>query len=207
MNRFWGFVWPQLKPQSKVNKRWLKKKTRKALDKIEQTDWKSVSEILKEARALCLRDESRMKTAETKAAIYLSALAAMASLSVALIQYFFSLSNLPETQQFIVSICIFLIFFIAMVYSLNAGIWAFRTIKVRTYYHVDVEHLIDLTDKNANVFLCRDILITARINRDVLNEKIDCMQMAHEFVVRMFVCYFILLIIVGLITIATAGLG
>ena len=207
MNRFCKVFWPRLEPKSKIDNRQLKKSTRKALKKIERADWKSVSEILEEARALHLRDETRIKFAETKAAIYLSALAVVASLSVALIQNFFSFPNLPEIQRLVLTVCTFLIFLIAIVYSFNAGIWAFRTIKVRTYYQVDVEHLIDLTDSNADVFLCRDILIAARISRDVLNEKIDCMQMAHEFVIRMFVCYFILLMIVGSITIATAGLG
>lgn len=199
MSECTDIFWPRLDRESKADIERRKESNANAIRQIEQAHWESVDAVLEEARTLDSHEEARIKSAETKAAIYLSVLAAVAPLSVTLIQNFSNFSCSFQMWQIITLGCVFLI---GMSYSLRGGIWAFKTIKVRGYHRVDVENLVKIDNHSStNVALCKEILKSVRSNRDIVNEKVSCMKMAHEFVMRVFVSYSALLILFALMTI------
>ena len=114
MNKFTEFFWPVLKRESDEEKCELKKNCNKDIKKIEHAHWDPIDPVLEQARILDLREEERNRIAETKAAIYIAALVALAPLSVTLIMDFFNLFQNKELVILIVS------FILVMVYIVRA---------------------------------------------------------------------------------------
>ncbi|MDE0612238.1 MAG: hypothetical protein OXH88_06060 [Gammaproteobacteria bacterium] len=182
--------------KAKTEKQELAESRDEAINQIQRTRWKSIDLVLEEARTLALREEQRRRSADIKAAIYLSVLAAIVSLSATLIMGFSDSPQVCKSWQ-----CLLLtIFFLAgMLSLLGAGFWAFKTIQVSAYSRVDVDELIKLSKHNqTSVALCKEILKCVRKNRDAVNEKITLVKKAHTCMLWMFIFYVLLLITIGI---------
>ena len=192
------YVWPRLNRGSEATRRELVESTIRTIDQIERAQWNPIDSILEESRQLFRREEERRKYADTKATIYLAVLAAVVPLSATLVKAFFNAFHTFKDWQFVTLILLFLL---GTVYLLAAGIWAFRAIKVSVHHRIDVEDFIKLNNsEKIDVTLCKELLKAVRNNREYVNEKTSRVIMAHEFLVRMFILYVVLLILVGLMT-------
>ncbi len=199
MNRIIELVWPRLNRSTNSDERELRKQIDKTIDDIEQAQWQPIDSILEESRELFRIEEGRRKSADTKATIYLAVLAAVVPLFATLTKEFFIASQMFENWQIFTLIPIFML---GTLYLLVAGIWAFRAIKVAGYHRVEVEDLIKLSNKDdIDLSVCKELLKAVRRNREPVNEKITRVIMAHEFLVRMFISYVLLLILIGLMTV------
>ena len=198
MCKLFDILWPRLERESESDKNDLIESKLKEINQIEQSNWEPIESVLGEARALFVREEERRKSADKKATIYLAVLAAIVPFTAALIKDSSNAIKTFEVWQIVVLIVIFLY---GLFYLLAAGIWAFRTIKVSGHHRVDVADLINLSNCNEiDVSLCRKILKLVRRNRESVNKKTTRLIMTHEFLLRVFVLYVVLLILVVLMT-------
>ena len=207
MRKLWGrvkgcreIVWPCLDygPPEEVEKR--KKHVEEVVEDITEAKWKSESVILEEIRRLVAHEEERRKTAETKATIYLAVLAAIVPLSATI---FGDLAGYLDSLHDWQAAVLVLILLLALAYLLAAGVWTFRTIQVSGYRRVGVEDLVRLKgQEEVELALCRKLLRTVIENRNVVNDKVSKLLMAHAFLVRMFVVFVLLAVFPGAIAIA-----
>lgn len=199
MSKCSDLFWPRLDRESEKYKLELKESNEKAINEIEQANWKQISTILEEARRLAINEEDRRKSADTKATIYLVVLTAVIPLLATLMKDFPNSFQANENWQLTI-LAILLVW--AMCYMVAAGIWAFRTIQVSSKHRVDVDELIKLDGHNQiDVALCKEILKSVRKNRDIVNKKISKMTLAHKFLVRTFVLFVFLLFWIGYLAI------
>ena len=195
MDRWYEIVWPILRVD-RCAKRRREQNEKDELDAIDQANWKAVEPVLVEARRLADLETNRKKTAESKATVYLAALAAMLPLTGALVTA--SPVHFDSASQW--QIVIFMILLsITAIYFVGAGVWSLRTIGRSVHYRLDVKDLLAAQDSpGADAILCRAILKSVVSNRKGTNEKVTFMAMAHEFFVKLFVLYMLLLVFVGL---------
>lgn len=186
------FLWPYLEKSMEEDKVLSHNEFLSDKGKITETDWGKSNEIaLEEARRLNDVESERKKSAEVKAGIYLAAVTALAPVLTSLIT---SLWN--EKLNFFVNLFSLMMFFFATVYLLNSGVWAFRALRVSMYHRIDVEDLSKIwLDENPKVLLVKQILISVRANRNGVNKKISCIKMTHEFLLRSFICFILVLLI------------
>lgn len=146
---------------------------------------------LEEARRLADTEEDRRRSTEGKASTYLLFAGAFAA---ALIPFLPAIlegktGSAPPWLIAIILIC-------ATLYLVFAAIWAFRTLHVEAYHQLDVAGLTQIWGQaNPRLSLIREIFTLTRRNYHAVNEKVSYIKMAHEFMVRSFVAFGILLIV------------
>ena len=194
MDRWYEIVWPTLVEDASA-KRSNEKREQHELEAIEHATWNDEKPVLEEARRLADLEANRRKTAESKATIYLAALAAMLPLTGALVGASpeqFDASSQWQAATFVIMLCITAIYFVA------AGVWSLRTIKTSVHHRLDVNDVLAAQKySSAEAVLCKAILRSVVNNRSGTNRKVDCMSMAHAFFVNLFVLYVVLLVFVG----------
>ena len=192
-------LWPILNYGSEATKQATEKRHKEILQDIEAAKWQQQDVVLEEARRLILREDERRKTTDTKATIYLAVLAAIVPLTLSFakdISIYFS--TFQEWQIFV----LVGIFFSAIVYLLAAGAWVFRTLGVSSHDRVDVEELLECNGKaEPEHILLGAILKSAMNNRNLTNEKVNRLLMAHAFLLRTFVVFVFLVLYLGSITV------
>lgn len=188
MGKYSDWLWPRLEaPKPRI--------ADTVFDAIGKADWDPIDPVLEEARALALRDDERRKSADTKATIYLAVLAAIVPMTAALAKEFYTISRTFDAWFFIVVVMLFLL---GSSYMLAAGIWAFRTIRVIAYHRLDVAELTKLPENGElNLELCREVLRCVKRNQTPINDKTTRLIMAHEFLLRLFILYVVLVLFVG----------
>jgi hypothetical protein len=159
---------------------------------VREEGWvKNAKLALEEARRLADAEEDRRRSTENKASTYLLFASAFAA---ALIPFLPGILEGKTGSAPRLLIAIILI--IAVLYLVAAGIWAFRTLRVGTYHRLDVAELIRIwRDDNPERALIRETFATGRMNYRAVNDKVSCIKMAHQFMVRSFVVFGILLVV------------
>ena len=199
LSKFRELIWPILDVGTDDEIRDREQADDKVIDVIGKARWQHNDVILDEARTLALRDDERRKTTDTKATICLAVLAAIVPLSLSFVK---DLSDYLDTLLGWQVILLAVLFLIAIVYLLAAGVWTFRTIAVSTHHRVDVDDLVRLSETaETDVELSREILKAVRKNRNVANNKVSKLLMSHEFLLRMFVVFIALVVFLGAITV------
>ena len=197
MDKWYEIVWPTLVTSEGANLRNEQKKQRD-LAAIERARWNDVESVLDEARRLADLEMNRRKSAESKATIYLAALAALLPLTGTLVNTRSEHLNAEWQWQIIVFLgflCVIAVYFVA------SGIWSLRTIKRSVHHRLDVDELVAAQENpSADAMLCKAILKSVVNDRYGTNAKVSSMAMAHAFFVRLFVMYVLLLVFVGLTT-------
>ena len=199
LREWFDVVWPCLERQSEKQREVQRERDESDLVRIGTSKWKSPKVVLEECRALAMREESRARSADARATIYLGVLAAIVPLAAATVRDF---SSILETWSDWIIISLTIGFLLGMLYLTAAGIWVFQTLKVRAYGRVDVDEIIGIAvHRDEEIALCREILRNVRRSRSTVNRKITCMKMAHLFLVRMFVVFVILVMSMGIVVI------
>ncbi|ACX87510.1 hypothetical protein H5A34_12530 [Pectobacterium brasiliense] len=188
------FFWPILVELTDDEKIKDQKNLNKDISNIKNTDWSENSELaLDEAKKLNELESQRRGSADSKAAIYLTAITALTPVLVSLIPSVITNGKNP----FIIDTLSFFIFVYAMMNLLRAALWAFNTLKVSASNRVDVADLTRIW--SVKYFhkekLIKENLCAVRGNRDGVNRKVTCIKMTHELLLRTFFSFFILLMI------------
>ncbi|QHP80884.1 hypothetical protein EO763_13615 [Pectobacterium odoriferum] len=184
--------WPILEKMTEQEEREDRENLNRDILRIKSTDWSENSDLaLDEAKKLNELENQRRGSADSKAAIYLTAITALAPVLVSLIPGIISNGKNPKVIDFLS----FIIFFYAMINLLRAALWAFDTLKVSASNRVDVIDLTKIWDIKSfhKEKLIKENLFTVRRNRDGVNKKVTCIKMTHELLLRTFLAFVFLL--------------
>lgn len=189
------FFWPILEKLSDDEKNKEEEILEKDLSKIKANTWNDSCELaLNEAKELNELEEQRRASADSKAAIYLAAITALAPVLISLIP---GAITKGDGSKFIDGLS-FTIFIYALINLLRAALWAFDTLKVSASHRVDVNELTNIwsdDDKKYEKRLIIANLSCVRRNRNGVNLKVTCIKMTHALLLRIFVAFFLLLLI------------
>ncbi|QNE07220.1 hypothetical protein [Croceicoccus marinus] len=185
-------LWPWLEKLTPEQKNTLKDNLTRDEARIDALDFgKDGDAALEEARRLAESEAERRRGTDQKAATYLPLVAALIPLVLTLV------SALWEKKAGSAPIWLnMLLLGLAVAYIANAGHWAFRELKV------GVSHEPGLTDferawggPHPSQTLARRLLLHTRRNRDGINWKVTCIKMAHEYLLRAFLTFSLLLLV------------
>lgn len=189
------FFWPVLEKLSDDEKNKEAESLERDLSKIKANTWNDSCELaLNEAKKLNELEEQRRASADSKAAIYLAAITALAPVLTSLIP---GAITKFEGSKFIDGLS-FVIFIYALINLLRAALWAFDTLKVSASHRVDVKELTDIwsgDEKKYEIKLIIANLSCVRRNRKGVNLKVTCIKMTHALLLRIFIAFFLLLLI------------
>lgn len=184
--------WPMLEPPTDEEKR---RATERRLRDLEVIQTGAATEdldvLIEEARRLSDLEHERRKTAETKAALYLTFVGVLAPILATIA---------PETltpdrgwARLTVTLALFLA---AGAFLLRCGVWAFQAIKVQASSHPDAAELVTMwSGADRKVALARELLKCVRLNRPGVNRKVTAIKMAHEFATRAFAMFILGLLV------------
>lgn len=135
------FFWPVLVELNLEEIRQDQEKLDNDILNIKNTDWNNESELaLDEAKKLNELENQRRLGAESKAAIYLTAITALAPVLVSLVPGIIS----SDKNNAFVNFLSFAIFVYALANLLRAALWAFNTLKVSASNRIDTVDLVKI---------------------------------------------------------------
>ncbi|MDX3925180.1 MAG: hypothetical protein QHC90_05140 [Shinella sp.] len=192
------FIWPYIRKETKQEAVEDALYRHRDLDAIKNSDWSKDSEVaLDQARLLAEQETDRKRSAENKASIYLAVIAAIVPVLSSLLTDFFAADfrELPISFQ-VISIGLFVL---GMLYLAMSGVWAFRTLAVSTHARIDATDLANVwAEQKPTAGLARELLLATRLNRNGVNKKMDYIRLAHEFLLRTFLSFALLLLVIVL---------
>lgn len=189
------FLWPILEKPTAAEVQGEGAAASKLQQSIQQGDWTLGADIaLDEARRLYDAEAERRRSADTKAGIYFAAITALVPVLTSLIP---SIWNDKASAAF--AITSLLIFALAVCYLVKAGLWAFHTLKVSSFHQVhssDLARIVSSSESRAA--LAKEITQAVTANYSLVNEKVTCIKMTHEFLLRAFLTFALLMGVQGL---------
>jgi len=162
---------------------------------IQQGDWKVGADVaLDEARRLFDAEAERRRSADTKAGIYFAAITALVPVLTSLIPSIWS-----DKASATFAVTSLFIFALAVCYLVKAGLWAFHTLKVSRFNQVHSSDLARIAGNlESRVALAKEITHAVTSNYSLVNEKVTCIKMTHEFLLRAFLTFALLMVVQGL---------
>lgn len=189
------FFWPVLVELNSEEIRQDQEKLDNDILIIKNTDWTNESELaLDEAKKLNELENQRRVGAESKAAIYLTAITALAPVLVSLVPGIISSGGNNAFVDFLS----FAIFVYALSNLLRAALWAFNTLKVSASNRIDTIDLVRIWGGAGDAYkknLIVENICAVRKNRDGVNRKVTCIKMTHELLLRTFLAFVLLLLL------------
>lgn len=196
MKRVARFFWPQ-RGMTETSVKASEADLMKDLAAIRSTEWNSVPDAMGHATQLTEVENDRKQSADSKASLYLAVIAAIVPILGSLVTDFYQDTDRTAGDTF--AAVSLLLFVVGMIYLIASGIWSFRTLKVSNYVRVDVTEFITAsTSSNPQDSLVKEMFCAVRMNRDEVNAKTSCIRMAHEFLVRTFLTFSLLLLVIVL---------
>lgn len=179
-------IWPVLEPLNAATVAQEAAQTRQDLEAIQGAAVTEDAELLvEEARRLSDAEEDRRKTAETRANTYLAAAGVLMPVLAV-----FTPAAVGADKDFVRTLVTLALFIAAGAYLFWSGRWAFRCLEVGVSARLDAVDLIAAWAKpDRKAELVRGLLKCVRLNRKLVNFKIDCVKMAHAFAVRAFAIF------------------
>ena len=195
MSGFREFFWPILEKQTVAEAQAESDSESKFRASIQQDDWNlGAAVVLEEARRLYDAEAERRRSADTKAGIYLAAITALVPVLTSLIP-----SVWNDKASAIFSGTSLLIFALAVCYLVNAGLWAFHTLKVSRFNQLHSSDLVRLAGSaESPMALAKEITLAIHLNYPLVNEKVTCIKMTHVFLLRAFLTFALLMVMQGL---------
>lgn len=186
------FFWPWLEDMTPAQKKKLEDDLKRDEARIEGLDFGKEPEVaLEEARRLADSEAERRRGTDQKAATYLPLVAALIPLVLTLV------SALWEKKAGSAPIWLNMVLLgLAVAYTASAGHWAFRELKVSVSHEAGIS---DFEKAWAAPYpsqtLARRLLFHTRRNSKGVNWKVTCIKMAHEYLLRAFLTFSLLLLV------------
>lgn len=159
---------------------------------VDAQDWSTHTDVaLDEARRIFDAEMARRASADSKATTYMAVIAALVpiGLSVQGAVVEGKIGSAPSWVNLT-------ILAIGMLYVIGAGLWAFRVLKVSAAARTDVPDVQEAWKRrDPRMHVVRATLKAARMNWSGVNEKITGIRMAHEYLMRAFLVFAMLLIV------------
>jgi hypothetical protein len=159
--------------------------------RINSTDWNKNADLIHTDTVRLYQEECQRKSsADVKAGIYLAAVTAFAPVLVSMIP------KLLVFNHYIYLVYLSLVIsLLATFYLLMSGYWAFKTLKVSVSYRLDIGELIEINNNaRPKCAYIKDMMTVITHNKIAVNSKVTCIKMAHEYLLRTFTMFIILLL-------------
>ncbi|WP_236193372.1 hypothetical protein [Pseudomonas faucium] len=159
---------------------------------VREGDWTTDSDVvLDESRRLFDAEVDRRKGADAKAGIYLAAITALIPVLASLLPTLWS----DKSSKWLG--CIGLVLFgFAVAFLLRAGAWAFSTLKVAGFAQLGPGELANTWKEGApKASLAKQLARAVLLNYSLVNEKVTGIKMTHEYLLRAFLTFTILLVL------------
>lgn len=176
------FFWPLLEPESEQKKNPYEE-VEKIVQKIEEVHNSGISILLEEAVRAYGAEDQRRATIEGKAATMIGFNGVIIALIINAVSW---LIAEPKNNTFVEFITIIIIF-VAIIYFLRAILYALAVLKRASYVTVTAEKLLEQNMSNEQAFtksLIGQYISSTVSNYKIINEKVDNMVMAYEYLQR-----------------------
>ncbi|WP_241897677.1 hypothetical protein [Pseudomonas syringae] len=160
---------------------------------VKEGNWSKDSDVaLDEARRLFDAEADRRKGADAKAGVYLAAITALIPVLVSLLPTLWN-----DKASKVLGLSLLFIFAWAVAYLLRAGGWAFRTLKVTGFTTQLGPGEIANSWKKAHPKerLAKQLSLSVLTNYPMVNKKIDGIKMTHEYLLRAFLSFSLLMVV------------
>ncbi|KSV80390.1 hypothetical protein N183_17515 [Sinorhizobium sp. Sb3] len=189
-------VWPTIAGQTPAEV--LARDAKDAADvvTIRAANWDNDNELaLTQAKSLWDVEKERRTSAETKASMYLAAIAAVVPIALPLCTSFYAEKFVKLTAS--LQVVTFALFVASTAYLVGAAWWAFRTFRVMAHHRVDAIDYANIWGKpDRKSQLVAELLVATRLNRHMVNWKTTCVRQSHEFILRALVTFISLVVII-----------
>ena len=181
-----GWLWPCLTPPSPENESQQQKWLLNEREKVDQGSWGNKSDVaLEEARRLFDAEQERRRGADSKAGLYLAAITALMPILATILPDLWD-GQISKALRY----TLLVIFICALLYLMRAGLWALQTLKVSATTQLsagDIAKSVSFNKPEEN--LVKQLLSAVICNYSGTNQKISCIKMTHEFLIRAFFCF------------------
>ncbi|WP_057414571.1 hypothetical protein [Pseudomonas cannabina] len=187
-----GWLWPvlvEMTPDDKAeNDQWM----RGMASSVKEGNWSKDSDVaLDEARRLFDAEVDRRKGADAKAGVYLAAITALIPVLVSLLPTLWN-----DKASKVLGLALLFIFACAVAYLLRAGGWAFKTLKVSGFTQLGPGELASSWKKaDPRERLAKQLSLAVLTNYPLVNKKIDGIKMTHEYLLRAFLSFSLLMVV------------
>lgn len=185
-------MWPTLVPLSPTEQTDEAEWRQGIVESVRDGNWSTDSDVvLDESRRIFDAEVDRRRGADAKAGIYLAAITALIPVLVSLLPTLWS----DKSSKWLGCISL-LLFGLAVAFLLRAGAWAFRTLKVAGFAQLGPGELA-LTWKESlpKAGLAKQLAHAVLHNYALVNEKVTGIKMTHEYLLRAFLAFTILLVL------------
>ena len=186
------WLWPSLIPLTSEEQVEDDEWARLLASSVQASNWSKDSEVvLEESRRLFDAEVDRRKGADAKAGIYLAAITALIPVLVSLLPTLWS----DKSNKWLGCLGLF-IFVWAVAYLLRAGAWAFRTLQVAGFAQLGPGELVKSWNKRTpKAALAKQLSSAVLYNYPLVNRKVSGIKMTHEYLLRAFLSFTILLVL------------
>lgn len=185
-------MWPSLVPLTSEEQVEDDEWARLLASSVQASNWSKDSEVvLEESRRLFDAEVDRRKGADAKAGIYLAAITALIPVLVSLLPTLWN----DKSSKWLGCLGLF-IFVWAVAYLLRAGAWAFRTLQVAGFAQLGPGELVKSWNKKTpKAALAKQLSSAVLYNYPLVNRKVSGIKMTHEYLLRAFLSFTILLVL------------
>jgi len=181
------WLWPRLTlssqpPADSPQEKWLQSQR----EKVIQGTWSGKSDVaLEEARRLFDAEQERRRGADSKAGLYLAAITALMPILATVLPDLWDEEKSKTLAGALLGIFIF-----ALIYLMRAGLWALQTIKTSAIEQLGAGDIADsFSSVRPEEQLVKQLLSAVINNYNGTNQKISCIKMTHEYLLRAFFCF------------------
>ncbi|MFD2642663.1 hypothetical protein [Pseudomonas japonica] len=187
-----NWLWPKVTPLSPVQKAEDDAWRLRIAESVREGDWTIDSDVvLDESRRLFDAEIDRRKGADAKAGIYLAAITALIPVLVSLLPTLWN----EKSNKWLGCIGLFL-FGWAVAFLLGAGAWAFKTLKVAGFAQLGPEELAKSWKRRCpKAALAKQLAGAVLYNYSLVNQKVTGIKLTHEYLLRAFVSFTVLLVL------------
>lgn len=180
------WLWPRLTPLSPEDESRQQKWFRDEQEKVDQGSWTDKDGIaLEEARRLFDAEHERRRGADSKAGLYLAAITALIPILATILPGLWDDQISRSLRGSLLGI-----FICALIYLMRAGLWALQTIKITPAAQLGAGDIAEsFSSGKPEEKLVRHLLSAVIYNFTGTNQKITCIKMTHEFLLRAFLCF------------------
>tara|TARA_R100001369_G_scaffold4961_6_gene13956 strand:- start:16962 stop:17606 length:645 start_codon:yes stop_codon:yes gene_type:complete len=174
------WLWPRLTLSSQHE--WLQSER----DKVNQGSWLEKNDVaLEEARRLFDAEQERRRGADSKAGLYLAAITALMPILATILPRLWDDQINKALAGTLLGIFIF-----ALIYLMRAGLWALKTIKTSAAAQLGAGDIAEtFSSDRPEEQLVKHLLSAVIYNYNGTNQKISCIKMTHEYLLRAFFCF------------------
>jgi hypothetical protein len=187
-------------PVDSPQQKWLENQK----EKVSQGSWSEKSGVaLEEARRLFDAEQERRRGADSKAGLYLAAITALMPILATFLPNLWG-EHISKALEGI----LLTIFICALIYLMRAGLWALQTIKISAAAQLGAGDIADsFKTEKPEEQLVKHLLNAVIYNYNGTNQKISCIKMTHEYLLRAFFCFVAFLAVQAVWPLAARAIG